>query len=384
MVTGNTETGITVTYQDGDNTLDFALAADSVSGSNIADDAIGSEHIADDAVGMAAIANEAVNEARMLISNAGSNGQYLQKQSGNSGGLTWASVDLSSYMPLTGGTITGAVTLDNGTNAGKDITWDEANDRVVFEDSVELRFGTSSDLRIYHNGSNSYILHNGAGNLNILTNASGEDLYLKGFDDVRIQVEDGEDGIKVIGGGACEIYHANTKTFETLSTGVRAQGGICFGSDTAETNHLDDYEEGTWAVQLTGSTSGTATGGSTGTGFDTEDGVYTKIGNLVMWTMYCENVHDTGVSGDLQFSLPFTAGNGEGSVAALRTLGGYAGTGVDTTTNTNTHINSEIRGGDAFCTIVETIDNTSLDYLNTSNVDNDANDIYLSGFFYTT
>ena len=33
-----------------------------------------------------------VNEASLEISNAGSNGQYLQKQSGNTGGLTWATV----------------------------------------------------------------------------------------------------------------------------------------------------------------------------------------------------------------------------------------------------------------------------------------------------
>ena len=34
--------------------------------------------------------DEAVNEAKLQISNAGTNGQYLQKQSGNTGGLTWA------------------------------------------------------------------------------------------------------------------------------------------------------------------------------------------------------------------------------------------------------------------------------------------------------
>ena len=33
-----------------------------------------------------------VNEERLQISNAGTNGQFLQKQSGNSGGLTWAAV----------------------------------------------------------------------------------------------------------------------------------------------------------------------------------------------------------------------------------------------------------------------------------------------------
>ncbi len=58
------------------------LGADAVIGSKIADDAVAQEHIAD----------EAVNEARLQISNAGSNGQFLSKQSGNTGGLTWASV----------------------------------------------------------------------------------------------------------------------------------------------------------------------------------------------------------------------------------------------------------------------------------------------------
>ena len=37
------------------------------------------------------IANEAINEAKIQISNAGSNGEFLSKQSGNTGGLTWAS-----------------------------------------------------------------------------------------------------------------------------------------------------------------------------------------------------------------------------------------------------------------------------------------------------
>ena len=53
------------------------------------------------------IADDVVDEANLKISNAGSNGQYLQKQSGNSGGLTWATVDLTtlSASNLTSGTI---------------------------------------------------------------------------------------------------------------------------------------------------------------------------------------------------------------------------------------------------------------------------------------
>jgi hypothetical protein len=42
------------------------------------------------AVTQAKLGAEAVNESKMQISNAGTNGQYLQKQSGNTGGLTWA------------------------------------------------------------------------------------------------------------------------------------------------------------------------------------------------------------------------------------------------------------------------------------------------------
>ena len=68
------------------------IADDAVVTAAIADDAITAALIADDAVVQAAIADEAIDEARIQISNAGTNGQYLQKQSGDTGGLTWADV----------------------------------------------------------------------------------------------------------------------------------------------------------------------------------------------------------------------------------------------------------------------------------------------------
>tara|TARA_R100001082_G_scaffold36450_1_gene19167 strand:- start:6 stop:1034 length:1029 start_codon:yes stop_codon:yes gene_type:complete len=66
---------------------------DAISAGKIPANAIGSSEIADDAVDQGAIADEAVDEARLQISNAGSNGQFLQKQSGNTGGLTWAAAN---------------------------------------------------------------------------------------------------------------------------------------------------------------------------------------------------------------------------------------------------------------------------------------------------
>ena len=75
-----------------DASIDLAhLAADSVDGSKIADDAINSEHYTDASIDLAHMSSESVDEDNLHISNSGSNGEFLSKQSGDAGGLTWAS-----------------------------------------------------------------------------------------------------------------------------------------------------------------------------------------------------------------------------------------------------------------------------------------------------
>ena len=78
-----------------------------VSAAKIASGAVTTVKIADDAVTQAKIADQAVDEARLQISNAPTNGYFLSAQSGNTGGLTWAVVDLTSLSAanLTSGTI---------------------------------------------------------------------------------------------------------------------------------------------------------------------------------------------------------------------------------------------------------------------------------------
>ena len=156
--------------------------------------------------------------------------------------------------------------------------------------------------------------------------------------------------------------------------------GLTFGNDSATANALDDYEEGQWTVQLTGAGSGTSNDGDSGTGFDTASGVYTKVGNTCYFTMHLANVHDGDCTGDLRFSLPFTAGNGQSSTSSLRTVGACVFSGVNYTASGQANV--YIESGNAFAIIAETIDNTSLDFINVGNVDSDANDIYLSGFFF--
>ena len=62
--------------------------------------------------GAQVIASNVVDEDNLKISNAGSNGQYLQKQSGNTGGLTWADVTSSDTLSFRNLIINGAMKIN--------------------------------------------------------------------------------------------------------------------------------------------------------------------------------------------------------------------------------------------------------------------------------
>ena len=87
-----------------DASIDHAhLANDCVDGDNIQDDVINSEHIAAGAVDLEHMSSQSVDEDNLYIDNAGSNGQFLSKQSGGTGGLLWAdaTTDLASLSDAT-------------------------------------------------------------------------------------------------------------------------------------------------------------------------------------------------------------------------------------------------------------------------------------------
>jgi len=76
-----------------DGSIDHVhLSADCIDGDNIQDDVINSEHIVAGAIDLEHLSSQSVDEDNLYISNAGTNGQFLSKQSGNNGGLTWATV----------------------------------------------------------------------------------------------------------------------------------------------------------------------------------------------------------------------------------------------------------------------------------------------------
>ena len=103
MFTGNTETNISATYEDSDGTIDL------VSTDTVYTHPNHSGEVTSTADGAQTIASNVVDEDNLKISNSPTNGQFLQAQSGNTGGLTWASVSAS---PEITGTVTG--TLPDG------------------------------------------------------------------------------------------------------------------------------------------------------------------------------------------------------------------------------------------------------------------------------
>lgn len=122
-------------------------------------------------------------------------------------------------------------------------------------------------------------------------------------------------------GGALGAYGYTSGTQSSavvLGQGDRAvhvvQGGIRFNADSSQTastdvNTLDDYEEGTWTPALSG--------GSTGITWGTKLGTYTKVGNLVTFSIYLPVSSVSSPSGDLIITnLPFTVKNNGSQLTA--------------------------------------------------------------------
>lgn len=92
---------------------------------------------------------------------------------------------------------------------------------VNFADNDKAQFGTSNDLQIYHDGSNSYINDTGAGNL-----------FIQGSDIIHIKTSGGaEQMAKFTANGSSELYYDNSKKIETTATGVSITGGAVLTAD---------------------------------------------------------------------------------------------------------------------------------------------------------
>jgi len=93
---------------------------------------------------------------------------------------------------------------------------------LVFNDNVYAQFGTSGDLNIFHNGSNSFIRDVGTGDLFLDSNGTG----------ITLRKDASENMAKFITDGAVELYYDNSKKLETTTSGATVTGDLTV-NDTA-------------------------------------------------------------------------------------------------------------------------------------------------------
>ena len=213
---------------------------------------------------------------------------------------------------------TGVCTATSFSGDGSALTGLASTD-VIFSDKISLpdssagsiNVGLGSDLQIYHNGSHSYILDNGTGELRLASNNI-----------TRITKGDSETCATFNVDGSVELYHDNTKQCETSANGLAfpAGKGIDFSAQTASSvsgvtvgaELLDHYEEGDWTPTLTSGETCSVYAAS-----------YTRIGRQVTAYCFLYNFSDfNGNSNSFNITgLPFSKDTSNGNYYA----GGYVG-----------------------------------------------------------
>ena len=108
----------------------------------------------------------------------------------------------------------GAIEFYEDTGTTAKLTWDASAEELQFKDGVAAEFGDGGDLRIYHDGSNSFIRDVGTGSLFI----DAQNLGFRGAngDLLAFFIQD----------GAASLYHNNSKKIETTSTGIDVTGTV--------------------------------------------------------------------------------------------------------------------------------------------------------------
>ena len=236
-----------------------------------------------------------------------------------------ATTQTTSGLPLTGGTMTGALTTTGFTSTGIDdnatstaITIDASENVGINNTNPAHALDVTGDIEV----SGRIALGTGASQV-ATVNAYSRDVASNVYSAIRIIDSTTASTHFDVGltGTDLKFYHNSVYPPKmTLSSAgqltikdnlvIGTSGkGIDFSADgnaggmTSEV--LDDYEEGTWTIAVTLSTSGTATLNTT-----YQTGGYTKVGNLVTVTGFLIISSVSSPTGDIRVSLPFTCGTG--------------------------------------------------------------------------
>ena len=243
-------------------------------------------------------------------------------------------------------------------------------------DGVKANFGADDDLRIYAGSGNSFIKHQDTAAGDLYIDAEASNVYIrsgdggtgaqdaivcqsnnkiqfkhagttiaetatngiafptdKGLvgDSIHITAVNGNYIAKLHTTNSQEFYFNNSKKLEVNNTGINVTGnvtpssGIYLGG-SGGSNHMDDYEEGSFVAKA-------YQGGSAITlSYHNTHGRYTKVGNMVTVWMWVRASGTTSSTGGMQIGgLPFTSNSNSyrpsitGRAYGLRNFSGNSG-----------------------------------------------------------
>ena len=134
----------------------------------------------------------------------------------------------SDFFIVTYGSLNIAVPADNSVTSAKivdgTIVGTDLATNIDLTDSQKIRFGNSQDLQLFHDGNNSVITAGGAGDLQLTS--TFDDVIIQAADNIFINPQGGEDGLKVYGDGAVELYFDNSRKLHTRSDGINLIGDL--------------------------------------------------------------------------------------------------------------------------------------------------------------
>jgi hypothetical protein len=215
--------------------------------------------------------------------------------------LTDSGVATSSLLPLSGGTLTGALsgtsaTFSSSVTAIQGIfTYaDTSYNAGIKVKNTTNSVGAQSRIDILNNADNPLVLIKNASSVN-----SGSAFIGTGSTETLNLGVNYQNDLTILNGGAATFSSGIGISGATATT-----GGIQFPISEVNVNNannLDDYEEGSFTPVVVGSSSaGTAT-------YSAQNGRYVKIGRAVNFNLYCDWSAGTG-TGNLHIGgLPYVA-----------------------------------------------------------------------------
>ena len=135
---------------------------------------------------------------------------------GVTGVLTGTSLDISGDIDVDGVTNLDNTDIDGTLNVQGETT---LQTHLNMGDNDKIKLGASGDLEIYHDTNHSYVEDTGTGELRLKTNGTAI-RFQHGSETLSLYTED----------GSVELYHNDSKKFETASGGVTVTGDIANAS----------------------------------------------------------------------------------------------------------------------------------------------------------